>query len=148
MTFSSVEKRRAWVRKRYAQRRRSAIYLLGGKCARCGSENDLEIDHINPADKTCRFAYATMLKWDTFIAHIEKCQVLYSSCHLEKSKKDISKAMTGENNGHAKLSANDVLEIRDRYANDAVSARKLAKEYQVSHTTILYIAQRKRWKHI
>jgi len=51
---------------------------------------------------------------------------------------------SGERHGMAKLDAEKVLQIR---ASDAKNG-DLAKQYNVSETTIRFIRQRKLWKHI
>lgn len=53
----------------------------------------------------------------------------------------------GGKNAMAKLSANDVIEIRRRHANGEVQ-RTIAKDYPVSYKTISQICRRKRWRHI
>ena len=50
--------------------------------------------------------------------------------------------------GRAKLSENDVLEIRKRYSPRKVTFHQLASEYNVHHTTILAIVRRWTWTHL
>lgn len=54
----------------------------------------------------------------------------------------------GEKNGRAKLSENDVLEIRARYAAGGVSYKELAPKYGVSRSIIAFAVQRRTWRHI
>jgi len=49
---------------------------------------------------------------------------------------------------HAKLTAEQVLEIRDKYAKGGISHRKLAEEYKISQQNISRILTRKLWSHI
>lgn len=51
----------------------------------------------------------------------------------------------GENNAAAKLTWFDVIEIRRRYSRDDVSTRKLAKEFEVSQSSIMRIVNNKGW---
>jgi hypothetical protein len=53
----------------------------------------------------------------------------------------------GERNGRAKLSAEQVLEIRKRYSNEKISQATLAKEFGVHQSVISLIILRKTWKH-
>ena len=53
---------------------------------------------------------------------------------------------TGEANGRAKLSAEDVADIRRRYAAGGVFQRELAAEYGVRRATIRNIVCGKTWK--
>lgn len=54
----------------------------------------------------------------------------------------------GENNGRSKLTASDVLKIREYYATRAHSFKSLGKEFGVSHTVIGHVVTRKTWKHV
>lgn len=54
----------------------------------------------------------------------------------------------GENQGHSKLTEQQVLEIRDKYIPRKYSTYKLAKEYNVNQGTIVFIIKRETWKHI
>lgn len=54
----------------------------------------------------------------------------------------------GEKNGHAKLTAVQVVEIRSRHAAGGVMQRALAAEYGVSEQTVCDILKRRRWSHV
>ena len=54
----------------------------------------------------------------------------------------------GEKNGRAKLSAPQVLDIRQKYATGRYSLRALGREYRVSYKTIEYISKGVNWKHL
>lgn len=54
----------------------------------------------------------------------------------------------GENNGRAKLSKEDVKEIRKRYFKEKVSQGALAREYGVGRSTIWRVINYKTWKNI
>jgi 5-methylcytosine-specific restriction endonuclease McrA len=70
---------------RYYQRRAEAIALLGGKCVKCGSTNDLELDHIDPTIRS--FDIGPMIDGciDTIMPELLKCQVLCHLCHTQKT---------------------------------------------------------------
>lgn len=74
-----------YMQKRYWKRRNWAIKVLGKTCAFCDSDEELELDHIDP--KTKDF-YITKL-WNKpiaiFEAEVMKCQLLCSTCHAEKT---------------------------------------------------------------
>ena len=55
---------------------------------------------------------------------------------------------TGERHGSAKLTADDVLEIRRLHATGGYTYRKLADMYGVAFTTIGEIVRREIWTHI
>ena len=54
----------------------------------------------------------------------------------------------GEKHKNSKLKEWQVLEIRAKYATGNYSQRQLAKEYNVSQTTIFFILNKKAWKYI
>ena len=54
----------------------------------------------------------------------------------------------GEGNGRAKLTAEQVCEIRERYAQGDISLPKLAKDYPVTFSAIHRIVVGKTWKHL
>ena len=56
------------------------------------------------------------------------------------------KPNTGENNGRAKLSLQDVTEIRDLYDNGICKQSELAERYGVDWRQIHRIIKRKHWK--
>jgi hypothetical protein len=62
--------------------------------------------------------------------------------------KRMSEQNQGENSAMAKLTANDVREIRHRYADGGVTFQQLSKEYGVANSSISNILTRKTWKHI
>ena len=72
---------------RYAAGRGRVIAMLGGKCVVCDTDERLEIDHVNPADKELdisRHLMQTELPPEV-LAEIKKCQLLCHKHHLEKS---------------------------------------------------------------
>lgn len=54
----------------------------------------------------------------------------------------------GEKGNNAKLSNKEVLEIRHKYNQHNYKATRLAKEYNISRTSINDIIKRRTWKHL
>jgi 5-methylcytosine-specific restriction endonuclease McrA len=75
--------------KRYHERMATAKIRLGNRCVECGTTEDLEIDHIDPAKKTIKLSNLWSIAEHLFNAELEKCQLLCSNCHRNKSKIDI-----------------------------------------------------------
>ena len=84
-------------KKLYQQHRQEVIEYLQHihdhtGCIGCGSQEQLEIDHIDPSLKECNpaksFGSKTISKriWD----EIDKCQLLCYDCHREKTSKQFS----------------------------------------------------------
>lgn len=67
----------------YLQGLRRAWLEAHGPCAKCGSLEDLEVDHVDEAGKVSHRVWS----WsrERREAELAKCQVLCSRCHREKS---------------------------------------------------------------
>lgn len=98
--MTSNEYMREYMLKRYHQRRQQALEHLGGKCVVCGAEESLEFDHVDPEDKAFdiarRMAGVAEAK---FWEEIEKCQLLCSTHHQEKTRRDLGQASAKETHG-------------------------------------------------
>lgn len=71
----------------YYQKRKQAIYeYLGGQCVSCGSNQDLQIDHIDRSAKIFDISRKLSLKNNK--AEIDKCQLLCKPCHLAKTAEE------------------------------------------------------------
>lgn len=79
---------REYQRKWMQGRRLDCIEILGGKCAWCGSTENLEIDHIDPKEKKNHISQILSRKWEIVREELKKCQLLCESCHMEKSKEE------------------------------------------------------------
>lgn len=77
----------AYHRKRYTDRMELAVATLGGRCVRCGSEEKLHIDHIDPEGKIMELSNMTRLSMEKFLKELEKCQILCHPHHNEKHHK-------------------------------------------------------------
>ncbi len=62
-----------------------AIEYLGGKCVHCGTNKNLEFDHIIPG--TAKYRIAVMYEWSAkrIIEELNKCQLLCADCHMIKT---------------------------------------------------------------
>lgn len=86
----SKEKHREYELERYHRLRKEAVFRLGGQCVKCGSEIDLDFDHV--VDKAFDIAKLIQGKPEKLTAELEKCQLLCVTHHREKHK---SKAPCG-----------------------------------------------------
>lgn len=71
---------------RYHDRRNEAIEKLGGKCAVCGSEDDLQIDHIFREDKEFPIGQLWSVSKERYEKELTKCQLLCRDCHKAKNQ--------------------------------------------------------------
>ncbi len=71
--------------RRYHKLRDKFISTLGGKCVKCGSDSQLEFDHIDPTTKLFTIAKGMTKNKKCVEAEVEKCQLLCIDCHIKKS---------------------------------------------------------------
>ena len=76
---------------RYHKRMSEAKTKLGGKCFKCNSIENLQLDHINPQTKNFTVAKLWNSKKEVFDLEIGKCQLLCEKCHEEKTLLDMGK---------------------------------------------------------
>ncbi len=75
----------AYYRKYDEDRRVRLRALLGGVCVRCGTTDDLEFDHIDPATKSFAIGVSIHRRWSDLVAEVAKCQLLCGPCHRAKT---------------------------------------------------------------
>jgi 5-methylcytosine-specific restriction endonuclease McrA len=82
MPYKDWEKQKAYQRER-AARLRAEWIAANGPCARCGSDEDPEVDHVDPSTKVTHVVWT----WSRVRreAELAKCQVLCRRCHVEKT---------------------------------------------------------------
>ena len=77
--------KRTYQRKWSRDRRQAWIDSKGGCCANCGSEDRLEVDHIDPSKKTMRPSEMWNRTPSAVAEELSYCQVLCHNCHLAKT---------------------------------------------------------------
>lgn len=77
--------------KKWISNRRTEWIKANGPCQVCGSDQDLEVDHIDPATKSMHPARIWSRRQEIRDEELAKCQVLCESCHMAKTKVDLSK---------------------------------------------------------
>ena len=80
-----------YMRLRYQKRMSEARNKLGGKCIKCNSTEDLQLDHINPETKNFTVAHLWNSKKEVFDLEVSKCQLLCKKCHEEKTLLDMGR---------------------------------------------------------
>lgn len=73
---------------RYRARRSYAVAKLGGKCVRCGTTKNLQIDHIDKWLKSFNISQFWSISIERFDAELAKCQLLCRACHKIKSDQE------------------------------------------------------------
>ncbi len=90
MPYADPKKRLEYQRNWMAKRRQDWL-AANGPCVRCGTSDDLQVDHIDPTQKVSHRIWSWAIA--RLNAELAKCQVLCHSCHHKK---------TGEQNGWGK----------------------------------------------
>jgi hypothetical protein len=91
--------------KKYHRRRIEAIKQLGGKCVKCGTTNNLQLDHINPATKSFSISRMWSINEEKFLEELDKCQLLCQKCHNKKTIKEKGHTLTKGINIHGTLAS-------------------------------------------
>ena len=74
---------------RYHKKMSEVKNKLGGKCVKCNSIENLQLDHVNPETKNFTVAKLWNSKKEVFDLEISKCQLLCKKCHEEKTLLDL-----------------------------------------------------------
>jgi 5-methylcytosine-specific restriction endonuclease McrA len=76
---------------RYTNKKRQrAREYLGARCVKCGSQQELHFDHIDPKTKLFTIGKNYNLKWEVLQAELDKCQLLCKICHKKKTDREES----------------------------------------------------------
>lgn len=82
---------RVYQLRKYHQRRKQALALLGNECKKCGGKENLEIDHIDRASKAFPISKLWAVPEARFLEELNKCQLLCQPCHSFKTVDDMGK---------------------------------------------------------
>jgi 5-methylcytosine-specific restriction endonuclease McrA len=91
---NSAEYMRTYMLKRYRARMADAIIRLGGKCIKCSSTRDLQLDHVDPSTKLFGLGNKWSVSKARFEAELIKCQILCQTCHTAKTIVDLGQSPT------------------------------------------------------
>lgn len=78
------EYQRTWLK----ARRDEWIESQGGHCIKCGSADELEIDHIDRSTKRYNVATIWSRAEHVRLAELAKCQILCRTCHSVKTSNE------------------------------------------------------------
>ena len=85
-----------YMRRRYHDRRARVVAHLGSCCTVCGTTEDLEIDHVDPASKTYDTERMLILSERKMWEEVAKCQLLCGKHHGEKTMREKGHRPPGE----------------------------------------------------
>lgn len=96
MSYVNKEKHNACRMKEYNLRKDAVFFILGGNCTSCGSNENLEIDHIDPSRKEFNISRRLhTAPWPIIWSELKKCQSLCTSCHKAKTFKGMNHGTVG-----------------------------------------------------
>lgn len=85
MPYKDLKKQREYQRV-WMKKRRDEWFEENGPCVKCGSLENLELDHIDPDKKVSHSVWSwSLLKREE---ELSKCQVLCRECHIRKTCQD------------------------------------------------------------
>ncbi len=124
--------------KRYHRMRTEAIEQLGGKCAKCGSLEKLQLDHVNPKDKKFEVSVFLSVPLKEFKEELKKCQVLCYKCHVLKSTLEQGHLPVGTHGTlatytHGKCRCQECRDIANKYSREY--RREWRKKKRLDSTT-------------
>jgi len=134
MPYKDKEKQKEYQREWMAKRR--AIFFKDKTCAKCGSVNQLELDHIDSSTKISHRIWS----WsqERRDKELKKCQVLCQDCHIKKG------VDVGDLGCNYKITKSQVKEIIAKYNSTDISQEALGKEYGLCQSHISQIVTRKK----
>jgi 5-methylcytosine-specific restriction endonuclease McrA len=150
MPYEDKDKQREFQRNWVAKRR--ADWFSNKSCVRCGSQEDLQIDHIDPKTKShllkslhnnAIWSWSEKRRED----ELAKCQVLCDPCHKEKTRENGDIGQVGSINPNSKLNEDDIVLIRILVAG-GMSQVSVAKLYGVVKSSINGIIKGTTWTHV
>lgn len=72
----------------YNRRKNEVHGFLGSTCAKCSTTEALQIDHVDPSQKS--FTITMNIAWRELVRELRKCQLLCKPCHRAKSNVEVS----------------------------------------------------------
>lgn len=84
---------------RYHKRRAEFVDMLGGRCVVCGTTENLEFDHIDPATKAFPIGRLLNVSKQAALDELEKCQLLCKSHHIVKGHREKDQGQVGHGEG-------------------------------------------------
>lgn len=135
----------------YYRKKAELIQLLGGRCCKCGSEEALEFDHIDPQTKL--FAISSLLShaWTEVLEEVKKCQLLCKRCHIAKTTDNADNnynRLRGEDIKSAVLTTEIVIEIKTLRSQGKTLNELMRLFPEVKKPTLNAVISGLTWKHV
>jgi len=137
--YSDPDQQRAYQREWYA-RRRAEWFTANGPCVDCGSQEELQLDHVDPSQKISHCVWS----WSLARREVElaKCLVRCTPCHMAKTR------INYEGASAAVISPVLASEIRLRYVTENITQIALGEQYGIGQQAISRIILRQTWGNV
>lgn len=104
--------------KRYYAKRDELLEILGRECVECGSDEHIEMDHVDPAEKE----YSILSRWNRptaeLLPELAKCQPLCRDCHKRKSDSELAAGHGGGRSGKRNCKCAPCKERKNEYMRE------------------------------
>lgn len=143
MPYKDPEVQRRYMREWVAKRR--SDWFADKKCVRCGTTDDLRVDHIDPTLKVSHRIWSWAIKRRD--AELAKCQVLCHPCHVIKTVEGHENAH-GERSNFAVMTDSQMIEALAMYATGNFTFRQVGDRFGVHRDTIRHAWTGRTWRHL
>jgi 5-methylcytosine-specific restriction endonuclease McrA len=145
MPYSNKEKQIAY-QNTWIKKRRAEWLAANGPCVMCGSNDRLQVDHIDPSKKLTHRVWS----WSETrrLQELAKCQVLCFSCHVLKTTEQNPRH--GEHNASAKITEETVRALRAAYIprKRGYGYKALAEKFNLPYDTVRCVLCGRTWQHV
>lgn len=124
-------------REYWHKRRAKLIAYLGDCCVKCGSKENLEIDHIDPSQKSFHISQRASLTPRT-MKELDKCQLLCENCHWAKTAQERSGFSHGKQYAWQRLKCQcaQCLKAKWEWHDKRNAKRRRGPGYDVKHRRV------------
>jgi len=125
------------------KQRNRALQILGGKCVKCRTTENLQFDHIDPATKSFHIGQQITGSWEEIEKELKKCQLLCYRCHKIKSGKESAafnaRVFSGERSSRAKLTDAQAEQYRIRFKAGELNMHDIARETSMATKNVRWM---------
>lgn len=121
---------RIWIKKR-----RTDWIIKNGPCTLCGSEKDLQVDHINRRTKELNPQAIWSRQKSVRVKELSKCQVLCGKCHKNKTSRENKGEFRVYSFPQQRIVSNDKFLLVLSYIGQGLSERSACRLAGISRGT-------------
>lgn len=98
-------------KKRWKDRKRKAVEMLGNQCSWCGYNRNLaafHFHHLDPTKKNFSWSKLRLCSWETVIEELKNCILLCANCHAELHNPNCDYFIDDQDESNNRLNAQEV----------------------------------------